>query len=487
MARKRPRPGPNVTPSSDAHPDPIAAALERAADEAGQARAQRCDLSFGKFFQEFPPAPNYLYGQHTLALLAELQSATTTVEEGGTYRAVISMPPRHGKSDICSRRYPIWHLCRNPDHEVILATYSADLSEYMSRDARRCFSECAPHWGLRLSDDMNQVGAWTIHGHRGGMYAMGLGGTITGKGAHILVIDDYCKNREEAESETIRAKVWDSFRNDLLTRLAPAHAVVIVATRWHEDDLAGRIFAEMERDPQFPRFARVNFPAQAADGSFLFTARFPAGWYEAQRAAVGSYAWQSLYQGDPQPRTGRMLRADLVQIVDACPNGLRYVRGWDLASTEKERVKDDPDFTVGTLAGFDGKDLWVRDVVRGQWSALERDGRMLDTAKRDGAGVTVKIETVAGYKDTFTRIRALLAGKAIVRNHIPRGDKVAEMSPLEPLFEAGHVKILRAPWNAAWIAEIAAFPKGKHDDQADSLKIAASEAVSGRRRMSISV
>ena len=174
-----------------------------------------------------------------------------------------------------------------------------------------------------------------------------------------------------------------------------------------------------------------------------------------------------------------MLRSDLVQIVGACPTWLRYVRGWDLASTEKERVKDDPDYTVGTLAAFDGESLWIADVVRGQWSALERDRRMMDTAKRDGPGVTVKIETVAGYKDTFTRIRGLLAGKASVRNTTPQGDKVSRAAALEPLFEACRVKILAAPWNAAWLAECAAFPKGKHDDQVDSLVLA---AVTGRRR-----
>ena len=276
MAKRKqpPQPAPEPAPARD----PIAAALSRAVDAAGQARAQRCDLSFQQFFAAFPPAPNYLFGRHTAALAGILQAATEAVERGGTFRAVISMPPRHGKSDQAARRFPPWHLLRNPDQEVILATYSADLSEYMSRDARRCFAEAAPKYGLRLSDDMNQVGAWTIHGHRGGMYAMGLGGTITGKGAHVLVIDDYCKNREEAESEPIRAKIWDSFRSDLMTRLAPAHAVIIVATRWHEDDLAARIFTEMERDANFPRFQRINFPAQAADGSFLFPERFPAAW-----------------------------------------------------------------------------------------------------------------------------------------------------------------------------------------------------------------
>ena len=110
---------------------------------------------------------------------------------------------------------------------------------------------------------------------------------ITGKGAHVLIVDDYCRNREEAESIVMREKVWDSFRNDLWTRLAPAHAVVICATRWHEDDLVGRIEREQARDPNFPKFRKLLFPAQAEDGAWLFSQRFPPEWYHTQKAAVG--------------------------------------------------------------------------------------------------------------------------------------------------------------------------------------------------------
>jgi predicted phage terminase large subunit-like protein len=485
MARRlKPRPPPDeplVTPA----PDPILNALHQQQAELAEARKGGVRSTFPEFLKRYPPAPEYIWGRHTRAIAEELNLATETVEKGGKYYVVISLPPRHGKSDQASRRYPAWHLTRNPDHEAILATYSAELSEYLSRATRKCFEESAPAHGLRLSKDMNQVGAWTIEGHRGGMFAMGLGGTITGRGANVLIIDDYCKNRAEAESETVRTNVWDSFRSDLMTRLAPAHAVIVIATRWHEDDLAGRIFEEMKKDAKFPHFKQVNFPALAEDGSFLFPERFPAEWYEAQRAAVGAYAWQSLYQGDPKPRAGRMLRGDLVEIVTKAPE-LKWVRGWDLASTEKERIKDDPDYTVGVKVGFDGDCLWIVDVVRGQWSAPERDKRMEQTALRDGRGVEVRIETVAGYKDTYTRIKHQLSGKATVRATQPRGDKVSEASILEPLFEAGKVKLLKAPWNDAFIAEVNAFPRGKNDDQVDATKIGAKELLSSKRRMGLS-
>lgn len=485
------KPNPEPSPKAESrHPtashDPIAETLDQAAREAERARAKVSSETFREHLAAFPLGPNYLFGRHTDRLTEELQAASDAVQEGRCVYRIVVMPPRHGKSDICSRAFPAWQLQRCPNHEVMLATYAADLAEGFSRVARKRFAEYAPKHGLRISDDLNQVGAWAVEGKGGAMFAVGLGGAVTGRGAHFLLIDDYCKNREEAESETLRDKVWDAFRNDLMTRLAPAHAVFITATRWHEDDLVGRIETEMQKNPEFPRFEFIHFPAQFEDGGWLFPERFSSRWYEAVRASVGSYAWESLYQGRPRPRTGRLLRADLTQIVDKLPEGLRWTRGWDLASTEKERVKDDPDYTVGTLAAFDGDCLWVADVERGQWSALKRDERILATARRDGRAVTVRVEAVAGYVDTFNRVRGLLSGEASVRKVNPKGDKVSRWSHFEPLFEAGKVKILRAPWNAAWIEELGAVPKAKHDDQADSLFLAAGEAITARRRMGLS-
>jgi len=168
------------------------------------------------------------------------------------------------------------------------------------------------------------------------------------------------------------------------------------------------------------------------------------------------------------------------------PEGLRWSRGWDLASSEAERIQENPDYTVGTKSAFDGKILYVADVVRGQWSAPSRDKRIYDTAIADGRGCTVKVEVVAGYKDTFTRMHALLGGKAIVRPVRPQGDKVARASAFEPLFEAGMVHVLRAHWNQQWIDELTRFPRGIKDDQVDSLVVSAADVIDVRGRMGMS-
>lgn len=439
------------------------------------ARAHRRIRGQLRSFVKFrPPHRPYWWAPHTRALCDALQRASDMVLAGGRCYMVVVMPPRHGKSDLASRRFPAWHLLRAPDHEVILTGYSAELVADMSVQARRTFREVAPMYGLDLAESRQKIAAWQTT-KNGTLYAVGLGGTITGRGAHVLVVDDYLKSREEAESRVARDRVWDSFRNDLMTRLAPECAVVIPCTRWHEDDLVGRIFRAMADDPNFPRFELIRFPAQAENGSWLFPERFDAAYYEGQRAALGSYFWQACYQGDPRPRRGNFLRVDMARLVDRAdvPWGeLRLARGWDLASTAKERASDDPDYTVGLLVGMRDGELWIADVQRGRWTAGERDERMTGVAQVDGSRVRVGIESVAGYKDTFERVRQLLMGRCHVEAVTPDRDLVARLSPVEPFFEAGRVNVVRASWTDDLLAELRAFPSGRHDDQAAALAVA---------------
>lgn len=437
---------------------------------------------FGSYFACYPPAIPYRYGPHTYALIDTCQRASDAVKAGRCYYGIIQVPIRHGKSDAVSRRLPAWHIQRCPEHEVILTGYSGELAVELSLDARRAFAESAREFGLtpgRMKDN-----SWGIEGHKGKVNAVGFGGSATGRGANLLIVEDYCKNRQEAESETHRRHVWDSFRNDFWTRLAPAHAVIVAVTPWHVDDLVGRIKKEMKDNPDFPRFEIQRFPAWDDQRGWLFPERFSEAWYTNLRA-MGRYAWASLGQCDPQVREGNLLRADLVKFIreDQLPEGLVWIRGWDIASTEKERVKDDPDFSVGTLAAYHkpNRALYVRDVRRGQWSTLARDRQIIAAAREDGPAVTVKIEAVAGYVDTYKRVKAELAGEIIVKQCTPATDKVARASVMEPCFESGNVYVVcdghPPAWFAPWQNELIAFPSGSHDDQADSLVVSVYDAL----------
>lgn len=460
--------------------------MARVLESKYELRSRKTVRSFDEFFRTYPPTNDYVYGKHTHALLAELDKTTRMIEAGESRYLCVTMPPRHGKSDIVSRRYPNWHLIRNPNHEIILASYSFSLASELSYELREQMRTIGPVYGIGVKSDRSAIASWRVTGHRGALHASGIGGSITGKGAHILIVDDYFKNREEAESEGQRKKRWESFESDLLTRLAPVHATIIVANRWHEDDIVGRIIKKNDPEsddynPEFPVFEIISFPAIDEEGNWLFPERFTTKWYETQRAFMGAYSWNAQALQNPQPRTGNMLRADMIQRIDIdkIPKDVEWMRGWDIASSGKERMKDDPDFSVGTLAAYyrPWNAIFVRDVQRGQWSTLDRDRKILATAEEDGASVTVRIEAVAGYVDTYNRIRSVLSGKSIVRKVTPERDKVARASTIEPIFESGKVFIVtcggRDPaWVPQWIPEFLNFPGGSHDDQVDSLVIA---------------
>jgi len=438
---------------------------------ARQARRELARRHFRPFVGHFPPAPRYQWGRHTVAIAEGLEAAHRGYRKGTSQFDVWCCPFRHGKSDLASRRFPIWHLGQCPDDEVILATYGFVLARKMSRDARRVFasSEYRRTFGLALDPAAHAAAEWQVDGHKGSFVAVGLEGAITGRGANVLVIDDYLKSREEAESDIVRDRTWDAFAHDLMTRRAPVSMVQIVANRWHDDDLVGRIIREMATNPDFPQFRIHAFPAWDDKLGWLFPERFSEEWYRSQQAALGVYGSASLLQQEPVPRTGKLFDVDAVQYYDGdAPGNLRWVRGWDLASTVKQRTKDDPDYTAGVKLAVQRvgglEHLWIDDAVRGQWAAPERRRRMYATAERDGRGVHLVLETVAGYKDAAEFARHELRGRFTVRHVTPRDKLDVRAATLEPCFEAGNVHLRRGSWNAAFLAELRTYP-GRHDDQ----------------------
>ena len=436
--------------------------------------------SFNSFFHFTEPADPYYYGVHTKTLIRKLQWVMDELEAGRSVFVIFNMPPRHGKSDTVSRRFPAWTLLKHPGWEFILTSFNYDLATDMSVDSRKCFRELAPMYDLGISRERDQVACWkTTEG--GAMYSTGLGGTINGRGAHVLVIDDYLKNREDAESMPMRNKVWDSFRNDLMTRRAPVSAVVIVATRWHEDDLVGRI--ENITNPQhdnydedFPKFDVISFSAENdnRESKWLFPERFgeDGKWYKAARALVGSYGWQSQFQQDPKPRRGNMLRADLVKWVDdidkeAGPNA-PWEWGVDLAHSEKELNKDDPDYTHLTHGAVVGRNIYIKNVLEMRKTALKRDKVIQEAVEASGATRTI-IEVVGAALDAYVTLKAMLAGISTVHKYTVQRDLVSRAQFLDPIFEAGNVYVQRAPWNRRWEEWMKAFPNGGHDDAVASL------------------
>ncbi len=202
--------------------------------------ARRSLLAFTEFTN-----PLYARAGHHEQIAAKLEA----VERGDIDRLMIFMPPRHGKSELASKRFPAWCLGRNPTRQIIAASYNSDLANDFGRNVRNIVAE--PEFGqvfpgVALAPDSQAANR--MNTNKGGAYvAAGVGTAVTGRGAHIALIDDPFKDREEADSERRRELVWDWYRSTLYTRLMPGGAIVLIQTRWHEDDLAGRLL-EQERD-----------------------------------------------------------------------------------------------------------------------------------------------------------------------------------------------------------------------------------------------
>lgn len=453
-------------------------ATERAQAELSRRKAARSGcLAFTQYTM-----PGYRVGPQHQLLCEKLDA----VERGEIKRLMVFMPPRHGKSELTSKRFPAWFLGRNPGKQVITASYSADLAQDFGRHARNIVasSEFAALFpGVGVAGDSAARDKW--HTTKGGVYtAAGVAGSLTGKGAHVALIDDPIKGRQEAESDTVRNAAWDWYRSVLRTRLMPGGAIVLVLTRWHPDDLAGRLLEEMQNGTG-ESWDVLSLPAIAdsADdalgrqiGEPLWPGVFDLAELEAIKKAIGPRDWSSLYQQQPTPGEGTLFKAATIPVVDAAPTGGTLVRRWDLAAT-KQIGSRDPDWTVGVkMARYPDGRFGVLDVVRLRGDPTEVEAAITSMASLDGVGTEIVLPQDPGQAGVAQAryLTGRLAGYR-VRAIRETGDKATRAAPFASQANAGNVFLVRAPWNRAFLEELQQFPSGSHDDQVDAAAGAFSE------------
>lgn len=392
-----------------------------------------------------------------------------------------SFIPTHN-SEILSRKLPAHFLGLFPDSKVILCGHTQALTEGFSKTSRNLiltpeYRKLFPN--IKVDTGSSSAAHWMIKDHEGECFASGLLGSLSGQGYNLGLLDDFCRNRADAESDTMREKMWDAFTNDFMTRKAPVSITIVLATPWHVDDIIGRIKKKCKEDPDFPHFNFLKFPAMSDKypEGVLFPERFGKQWYTQQRAVLGDYGFQSLMQLEPVKRSGNMLNTECIQrhlTSQDWPKNLRWLRVWDLAHTAKERAKSDPDWTSGTLLAFNEIDglphLWIRNVTRMRLNAPERDEQIRHITNQDGPYVRIGVGNSSDAKDTIATMRKILNGKYTVLSVPEKKDKVVRATPLEAIFKAGNVHVVQGePWLDDWIAELSAFPYGPHDDQVDNL------------------
>jgi predicted phage terminase large subunit-like protein len=277
-------------------------------------KARRHFVDFNRYMDR-----NYLTPRHIMHLIDRLEA----IERGDLRRLMVFMPPRNGKSETISRKFPAWYLGRNPDNNAIMSSYAFTLVRGFSKDVRDTIEErkYKTVFNVTTADDSRQVKDWDIAGHKGGLLAQGVGGAITGYGAHLFIIDDPFKDQKEADSQLMRNNVWEWYKSVVLTRLEPNAAIILVMTRWHKDDLAGRIL-EQESDWEV-----INFPAIAESEDILGRQKGEALWPERYsekelletRKKVGSRVWFALFQGQPQDPESQKFKREWFEFYDNLP------------------------------------------------------------------------------------------------------------------------------------------------------------------------
>jgi predicted phage terminase large subunit-like protein len=401
------------------------------------------------------------------------------VERGEIDRLAIHMPPRHSKTETATVRYAVHSLTHDQEQNVLITGYNAAFARRLGRKARAIAKRF-----LQLDDRISAADEWaTTSG--GVVMARGVGSPPTGVGFRRIIIDDPIRCHADAESAVYRERVWDWYTDDLYTRLEPKGAIVLVMTRWHEDDLAARAIAsEPDRWKvlKLPAIAEENDPLDRNLGEALWPQRFDTAALErihgVMRQNEGERSWEALYQQNPTPKEGAFFKISNMEIVPVAPAGLtRVVRAWDMASSAGSGA-----YTAGVKMGADGiGGYYILDVVRGQWSTDERDRAIRQTAMLDGRGVRIRGPQdpgAAGVQAAQAFVR-LLAGFGVTTQRVT-GDKETRADPLSSQVNAGNVKLVAGPWNAAFIEELRQFPAGKYKDQVDSAADAFSDLVTTR-------
>ena len=446
--------------------------------------------------------PRYIPGWVHEDICRRLERFSRDVEEGRGPRLMLLVPPRHGKSELASRMFPPWHLGRCPDHEFIACSYNVSLAMSFSRKVKEVIVDPVYEaiFDTRLHPDFQAAEEWAIKGHRGGYVAAGVGGGITGKGAHILTIDDPIKNAEEAQSADLREKLWEWYTSTAYTRLAPGGGVLIIQTWWHDDDLAGKIQNAMRADNEADQFEIIRYPAIAEHdeyldpgtdqiverppleypdlkplrlkGEALHPARYDIRVLNQIKRTLPQQWWSALYQQNPVPDEGIYFTKDMFRRGPAPRVQDCYVSiAFDFAISEKQQN----DYTVGTVSLLDSDDV-LHFVDRVRFKSADADyicKAIVGLCKKwHNPSLQLGLEDGQIYRALSAPLKREMARQRVYPSMQllkPISDKQARARTLQGRMQQGLVSFSsEADWYDSMRTEMLRFPNGVHDDQVDS-------------------
>lgn len=427
----------------------------------------------------YPPLSLQQWARHAVAADGQcparhhllLLDALNQVADGQVDRLMLLMPPGHGKSTYASVIFPAWWFSRHPSTSLITACHTADLASHFARRVRGLVNEHKKTLGYEIAPSDRAQAQWRTTS-RGDYFAAGIRGPITGRRADLVLIDDPVKSHAEADSKHARDSLWNWYRSDLAPRLKPGGRIVLIMTRWHLDDLGGRL---LESDPDWttirlPALAESTDPMGRSPGTALWPEWEDEAALNRKRQTVGPRIWQALFQQNPNPDTDALFATSRIAVADDNPQPLREVRAWDLAATLPSEGQD-PDWTVGLkLACLPQGRLRVTDMVRFRAGPHETASTIIATASQDGPGVIIGLPQDPGQagKQQVAWLSQQLTGHR-VRASPETGSKLTRANPAAACIDAGLLSLSRASWNRAFLDELRDFPRGRKDDQVDAL------------------
>lgn len=399
---------------------------------------------------------------------------------------IVNMPPRHGKSEFISKYFPLWFLNQFPHKRVILVSYQKSISAGWSRKIRDLIENNSNLMNISLSKKHKKSNSFDIDQSEGGLFASGIGGALTGLGADLLIIDDPVKNDEQANSLTYRDKTWDWFNATALTRLEPGGNTIIVMTRWHDDDLTGRILSQYSEDElkswdhiMLPALAMQNDPLNRKIGEPLWIERFPANELQKIRKRIGEYWFSALYQQEPLPSGSTIFKRTNFKYFANFPDYLEYfdeehclkrtskkdltiMATCDLAISTHETA----DYTVIIIFGksHDNK-IFILDIVRQRFETINH----LPLIKSIFQKYRPKLIVVENVQYQKSLIQQAIKEGLPIKSLRPDKDKVSRALTIAAQMENGMVYFQKdADYLAEFEKELLNFPKSRYDDQVDA-------------------
>lgn len=465
------------------------------------ARAHQSLLAYTKLL-----TPNYRAGWVHAEVAAHMEAFSAAVAAGTSPRLILTMPPRHGKSRL-AECLSAWHLGHHPHHEVIVASYALAPAQDRTRASRELALDPDTKLtfpALQLSADTASKTDWrlTVNGKQaGGVYAAGVRGSITGKGAHLLIIDDPCKDWEDAQSPSQRAKTWDWYTSTAITRLAPGAGVLIIQTRWHEDDLTGRVLEHAAHEG----WQVVNFPAIADEaehsaltgallrspGQALHPSRYPLPALESLRATLGPTQWAALYQQRPTTPGGEIWRRDWFRHHAPRLTPAQEAAKWKVTPAHFDEVL----LSVDASAGSEGASASF-SVIQA-WGRVGADLFLLEEWRRRCGYPELRaalVAMVAARQPRRVFVEDAAHGKALIQElrtvlsqieAVPAvGSKISRAHAAAASIEQGHVYLpdpQAERWVGDWLVECTTFPSAPNDDRLDTASMMIRRALQAPR------